>query len=165
MLNGPRTNEARHLFNPMMCGVLLREAVNAHVRLCGKGMPFPETFLVLPIVFHKALREELTGYISTKMKVWLAEHDYYLLDFPRRAKAFVPYTRSGLAMACHLGILAFEQSDLILGDTRLRRQRGSVFPVANDEVLALKRTAKYVGRWFAHTGGPEAILSSWRIRP
>ena len=53
-----RPVEITHLLNPAFCAVLLHDSTRAYVEIINPGISYPLMFVILPLILHKATREE-----------------------------------------------------------------------------------------------------------
>jgi hypothetical protein len=157
-----RPREIAALFNPAFCAVLLRETTRGYHREANQGMPYPLVLLVLPIVLHKATRENLPGTTRTRLHVWLQNNPAARINFASRVRQFIPYTREALIFGIqHRVLITDDDGAFIHGQRRL-----STLNWAEDsEPEECRKQAGFVGRWFAQAGEATTIFAMWGIRP
>jgi len=90
-----RPRDEANLFNPAFCGLLLFEAFKGYASTFEDGMPFPSSFLVLPLVLHKRTRELVPSRISASngLANWTVDHPEVKLGFADRMRVLIPITR------------------------------------------------------------------------
>jgi hypothetical protein len=69
-----RSAEERALLNPAFCSCLLWQAAVGYESTMKEPLPFDISFLVLPLVLHRATRESLPNSIRTSLATWLDEN-------------------------------------------------------------------------------------------
>jgi hypothetical protein len=153
-----RSMEERTLLNPAFCGELLHLAA---VEYGGAGLPFPLSFLVLPLVLHKKSREALPSIIRTSIPTWLQRHPEVKIGFDERVTQTAPITREAVAF-----LLAHQKLRIAAGGTLL--PDGTVkhdHDPGSDEVKACIAKARFLGRWLQRSGTPATIFALFGIRP
>ena len=159
-----RPQDVSNLLNPSFLGLLLYRAVHGFKRERSSGMPFELAVLVLPLVLHPTTRNRLPPKITTTLPTWVQANRDLLVEFPKRAKGLLPFTRESLRFLLERSLLLFD------GEGRL--DIGSQKPVgvtqyqqASDEIGACYRRAEFVGRWLASAGSSATIYVLLGIRP
>jgi hypothetical protein len=156
--------EIANLFNTAFSTRILRAGIKGYQEEAQRGMPFALTFLVLPIVLHKPLRESLPRGISTKMHVWLRENQQAYIQFPSRARNLVPVTKEGLMFGMHHEVLNLgSEADFLSTQKPFRRRPAT--SIDTDEVKEIERRAGFIGKWFARAGSVSSIYMMWSVRP
>lgn len=157
-----RPVEIAHLFNPAFCGLLLREGVVGFGEHDQSGMPYPLSFVLLPIVLHKCTRDALPGTVSTRMHPWIQDNQEVRIGFAARCTAIAAHTREAALFAISAGLVVLS-GDARISATRMRLKK---FPWPTDsESMACLRKAHFLGRWMASAGDVATIFAMWGIRP
>jgi hypothetical protein len=157
-----RPIEIAHLFNPAFCALLLREGVVGFDEQGHSGMPYPLSFVLLPIVLHKFTRDALPVKVSTRMHPWLQDNQEARIGFAARCAAIATYTREAVLFASSAGLVVFSEDARIL-PARVKPRK---LPWPNDsESITCLRKARFLGRWMASAGGVATIFAMWGIRP
>ena len=157
-----RPIEVSNLLNPAFCSVLLRGAIRAFQEEADEGMPYALSFLMLPIVLHKLTRQALPRTIRTRLHVWLQDRPEVRVDFAKRTRDLVPFTKEALIFGIGCDFFTIDESGRLVVVRRGSRR----FPWASGtEPHVCYKKAEFVGRWFAQTGDPTTILTMWGIRP
>lgn len=158
-----RPVEVAHLFNPAFCGEVLRRASAAYFDTSGRGLPYPLTFLVLPIVLHRHSRESIPLRVKEPMHAWLKNHQDVRVGFAERARQLVPITKEAVTFLLQVGAVTVGEDAGIQPVSGLVRKfsLGS----ASDEVEDCFNKAVLVGRWFARAGTPTTIFTMWGVKP
>jgi hypothetical protein len=157
-----RNREVANLRNPAFCSLLLRESIVAFQKEKKHGLPYPLSFLILPIVLHKSTRELLPNTTRTKLHVWLEKHPEVHIRFAQHVRRLTPHTRESLTFGLRENIIAFnEDGELILGNRRPKKPAWS----KDTEPAICHSKARFLGRWFAQAGDTANIFTMWGIRP
>ncbi len=159
-----RPKEEAYLLNPAFCATILSMAVREYTSLRPEAMPFPLTFLVLPVVLHKRTRDVLPPSVRTSMAAWFQENAEARVGFCERTVSLKPYTREALQFGISRDWLAFRDGGhLLSGITGAQSNRTLSVLVAEARECALR--ARFVGKWFASTGSSLTVLAFWGLRP
>lgn len=157
-----RPIEIANLFNPAFCSILIADAISSYIDDGGSNFDYPLSFLILPIILHKATRDNLPSKITTKMHVWLQEKPEFRIDFAKNTRYLVPYTREALIYGVNSGIVNIsDKGSLIRSDVTIKKPK---WPKDSEPSLILRK-ATFVGRWFARSGNTSTIYAMWGIQP
>ena len=157
-----RPIEVTNLLNPAFCSLLLRDSIVSFHKEKEQGMPYPLSFLVLPLVLHKPTRDMLPDTIRTRLYVWLGDHPEVYVRFAQRTRQLVPYTKESLTFGVQKGIIdVTEDGNLIPVQGRLK----TLSWPTDAEPAICRRKAQFLGRWFAQAGEVATIFAMWGIRP
>lgn len=159
-----RPQDVSNLLNPAFLGLLIHRAVGGFKKEKNTGMPFELAFLVLPLVLHGATRVRLPRAITTSLPTWLQEHRDALVDFGRRTRALVPYTREAIDFLLERNVVVFN------GEGRLDTGTGTIrgvtkYQQTTEEIEDCYKRAEFVGRWLALAGNSATIYVLFEIRP
>lgn len=162
-----RPDELANLLNPAFCGFLLRTSIEGYSEASGVGMPLALTFLVLPLVLHKATREALPRSVATKLLAWLHDNPDLRIDFAQRARSLVPFTRESLLFLTVHDLTQTVPGGLVtpIGDFAAARRTLNTTTSATDEIAMCCNKSRFVGRWFAQSGDATTIYSFFGIQP
>lgn len=160
-----RSFEERSLLNPCFCGMLLWHAARGYRQESDGALSLEAGFLVLPIVLHRATRDNLPRDTRTSLAVWLQEHPLARGRMADRAAVLVPYTREAMLFGGLRGLLRFSGGTMEADMNRQIVVTRMLRDVRSDEVSACARRALFIGRWFARAGGPSTVLALWGVKP
>lgn len=157
-----RPHEEAVFFNPAFCGEMIFRAVRDYSK-SGKGaMPFPLTFLILPLVLHPSTRHSLPSKASTSFLAWSAMHGADVALLTKRVISLRPVTRESLLLLRQSQSITVDSNGVGLGDRPLKlTSKTLVSTVDTDQMRA---SAAMLGRWFAAQGGADEILQTMGIR-
>lgn len=159
-----RPREEANLFNPAFTSFLIARAVAHHERTDPReAMPFPLSFMVLPIVLHAPTREALPRAADTNMVGWISEHQHIKACFPALASRLVPITQEAIRFGLAYRKLKLERDRIASGADRYKVT--TVPSPATDETKACLAKAAFLGRWFAYTNSTINIMAAWGVRP
>jgi hypothetical protein len=159
-----RSREERTLLNPGYCANLLWHATRGHASFNGSHLAFEETFLVLPLVLDRGIREALPRDARTSLATWLEIDPLARGRIASRAQLLSKFTREALLFGGVYGLLSISHGRVIGADDRQRVVRESLRRASN-EVRETAKKAEFVGRWFAHAGTAATVLALIGVRP
>ncbi|WP_406085488.1 three component ABC system middle component [Micromonospora zamorensis] len=113
----------------------------------GVPMPFPLSFLTLPLVLHEETRQALPRDRRKRFAAWVTENPWIVATFPARAPLMVDLTREGLRFALRSGMLNITSEGGIL----VGRPPRPLASTQGADVAACVRAARIVGLWFRTT--------------
>jgi len=158
------TLEERVLLNPAFCANLLWHFAATSDEPGRRPVTFVESFLLLPIVLHRATRDSLPRTTRTSLGVWLDENPSWQASVATRARALVPYTKDALLFAGARGFLLLQEG-LLTADQSWRRRVNAALRESTDEVRLCVKQAAFVGRWFSEAGDAATVMSLIGVRP
>jgi hypothetical protein len=161
-----RPSEEQRLLNPAFCSLLLWHAalgyaMESHNR---SFMSFEETFLLMPMVLHRKTRDLLPRTATTSLPVWVHAYPLARATIADRGQMLVPFTKEALYFGGMYGLLRFSHGTLQANSDWQRKIR-RILNDSSDEVRLCNKRAHFVGKWFARTGRPEAVLTFLGVRP
>lgn len=142
--------------NPPLCAALLASSAQDFQGAAGRAMPWPLTFLVLPLTLHRPTRDALPRNTRTHLSTWLGRHPLLRAGFPERAVEMVPFTREGMRFGLRAGALALRDGGL---EGSLRRRN------AEGELRTLLTHAAVVGRWLSKTDQASTVFALFGVAP
>ena len=157
-----RTVEESALLNPAFMATLLHRAVGGFERETTQGMPYPLAYLVAPVVLVKATRSLLPTRIDSSLAAWLQSHPHVRLQFAENARALVPAVREGLIFGMSKKVLSMEADRI--RQTPLRYGAATAMSKNTADFQDVLNKANFVGRWYAHAGSLQTILTFWGVR-
>jgi hypothetical protein len=159
-----RSHEERSLLNPAFCANLLWHAAKGYARAGVGGLPFEESFLVLPFVLHRETREALPRTLRTSLAVWLDQNPLARSKVASRARLLIPFTKESLTFA---GTRGFIQLDMgaVYAELAWAEAVSHALSASSKEVRVCANRADFVGRWFARTGSATTVLALMGVRP
>ena len=162
---GDRAVEEANLFNPAFCATLLAKSGEEFMKKAARPLPFALSFLVLPVVLHRATREALPSTTVTSLLPWIQDHGDQLVGFGIRVQRLRSITREAIIFGLAYQTLSMnDEGDLLVGAKRLTvtERRTQFF---TDEARACVDRSGFLGRWFAAAGTIATIYSAWGVTP
>src|SRR5690242_5984400 len=101
-----------NLFNPAFCGQLMRICVSEYEYNSKQKMPFSLSFLILPLLLHKELRDTIEH--NTNLHTWTFENYHRLIDLNKITNERIDLTKSTLIYLLQTGSLIID-NDAKLG--------------------------------------------------
>jgi len=158
-----RPPEIANLLNPAFCSVLLFDTVKQYQSEGFDGLPYPLSFLVLPIILHKNTRQSLPQTRATKMSVWLQDKSFLKIGFAKRARLTVPFTNEAIIYGVHGEVLSLSDEGLLMsGSSKISNPKKKTL---DDEIYEYRMKAIFLGKWFSDVGSVATIYALWGIRP
>jgi len=156
-----RPIEIRNLFNPAFCGLVLFRALCGYEEKDATGMPFSLSLLVLPLCLHKDSREVIANNPRSHLLKTTEKNQQIMVGFADRATQMLPYTFEGFGLLMERDCLAISQ------DGRIQTVPGKVRKAikGTDETISCQRTARIVGKEFAHIADRVTVYRTFGIRP
>ena len=159
-----RSQEERTLMNPAFCSVLLWWAARGYGAVNQDGLSFQESFLVLPLVLPRKVRDQLPPDTRTSLAVWIRRNPLVPGIVANTAKVLVPVTRESLLWGGRRGLITMQGGNVHADGTwRIGVARSA--EEGSDETRSCQKRAEFVGRWFARTRGPSTVLALLGVRP
>lgn len=149
--------------SPPFIGVVLREAAAGFHLESGKGLPIPLGFVTVPLVLASFTRSHLPSRRSSSLAAWVQQHPRLRLTFATSAQALVPAVRRGLIFGINRSLLSLDGSRIQA--QRLPRGSKKRIEATTEEVQAILDKSLFVGRWFAHAGSSDTIMTLLGVRP
>ncbi len=159
-----RPKEEAYLFNPAFCCTTLSVAIQNYVSVKNEGLPFPLSFMFLPIVLHKPTRESLPRNTRTSMAAWLQENSEARVLFYERLVSLKPHTREAIQFGMLHDWIVLSNGGLlktIISNTEVTR----ITKALSDEARECVMRARFVGKWFAEAGETHTAMAFWGVRP
>jgi hypothetical protein len=160
-----RAVEEANLFNPAFCGALIVKTVEDFAKKASRGLAFPLSFLVLPIVLHHGTRQALPGSTVTSLLPWLQENRQQLVDFPDRVRRLKSITQESIMFSMGQDVLVIAQDgSLSVGTKKISITDKSTESFTSEARECVDR-ARFLGRWLATAGTTATIMAGWGVAP
>lgn len=159
-----RAKEEAYLLNPAFCCTTLAATIYGYANVKNEGVPFPLTFMFLPIVLHKPTRDKLPPNTRTSMAAWIQENSEARVLFYERLVSLKPHTKE----AIQFGMLAhwiIPKDGGFLATTLSRTDVDQSIRKLADEAHECVLRARFLGKWFAEAGATHTVMAFWGIRP
>jgi hypothetical protein len=157
-----RSPEVANLLNPAFCGHVLYTAVAAYAGDSKRPMPYILSFVILPLVLHRATSLTIDGH-TTQLQAWLAAHPQVKVRLAERARQLVPFAREASAFLLQTGTLTLNANgglEIAAPLRRMRRRRAN--PEPNEECL---KKARVLGGWLSTAGSSATVYASLGVKP
>lgn len=158
-----RPVEQARLLNPAFIAALLWANAKGYGAVDEQGIPYPLSFVVIPVVLHKATRESLPRSTRTSLAAWLGENPHVHVRFAERAASLVPLVKEGLLFGVN-GRLLDVSSWRIVAARRPRSMTGFLRE-ASEEVADCVKKAEFVGKWFSSAGEYTTVMALCGVAP
>lgn len=158
------TIEERVLLNPAFCASVLWHFASAGAEAGTRPLTFVESFLVLPIVLHRATRDSLPRSTRTSFSVWLDENPTSRSTIAARARLLVPFTKDAILFGGMHRVIRLE-NDVISADMSWKKKINAALREGTDEVRLCAKRASFVGTWFQTSGSATTVMALLGVRP
>ena len=157
-----RPEEVANLLNPAFCSILLMDAMAGFQIERNDGLPYPISFLVLPLVLHKLTREAFPTTIRTKMHVWVQKNPEFRIDFAERIRQLVPFTKEAIAFGINAGTFILTDQALLKA---IKSDIAKTIWPDQAEPTVCRVKAKFLGQWLSKAGDMTTVFAMWGIMP
>jgi len=162
-----RAHEERNLLNPAFCSILLWHAGEGSTENSNSpraSLSYIESFLVLPLILHQGTRDSLPSRTNSSLPVWVNDNPLVIANLPNRARALVSHTKEAIIFGGTGGLFRIEEGQLLTSAEQMSAIR-TIMRDTSVEVQQCMRKARFLGKWFTHTGSPETIFTLLGVRP
>lgn len=149
-----------NLYNPSFCGNLLRICLFEYEVKLNKKMPFSLTFLILPLLLHKELRDTINHYDI--LHTWTFENYPKLIDFNKKTKELIEITKASLMFLLQTKTIKIHSDATIEIE---KSQFPKKFLTSDSELADYYKKARYLGRWFAFVDDIPTIFALLGVKP
>lgn len=158
-----RPVEQARLLNPAFLAALIWSCAEGYCSINQQGMPYPLSFVAMPVILHKSTREGLPRSVRTSLAAWLGENPQVHVRFTERASTLVPLVKEGMLFGTNGQLLGISSSRIIAA-ARPRLTSGFLREATN-EVNDCMAKAKFVGKWFASSGDYTTVMALLGVTP
>jgi Family of unknown function (DUF6521) len=141
------------LLNPALIAAILAAAASGYDREAHSALPWPLSFVIAPLVLHRATREALPSSVSTYLGVWVSRQPVLRAGLPQRAQGLVSPVREGMRFGLRHGLLAIDAAG------GLRQAVSSLQPPEAGDLRAIMTKATFVGRWVSRSDQPATVFA------
>jgi hypothetical protein len=159
-----RSREEQALLNPGFCANLIWHSAFGHAIEGNGTLAFEESFLILPFVLHREIREILPRTTRTSLAVWLDENPLVRGKVTNRARLMVPFTKEALIFGGMRGFIRIDGGNLYAVDS-WKKAVIKTLKNASDEVKDCAKRAEFIGKWFSQTGNATTVLALIGVCP
>lgn len=160
-----RAREEANLLNPSFLAVLIERLATGHRERVAAGLPWPLTYLGLPVVLHKPTRDALPPNVNTSMAAWTRAHPLLVGALPARARSLRPLVSEALVFGLTRREFVREDAVLLSPARRPRRPTGLTLRDPTEDFRDCATRAAFFGRWCADSGLPATVMALWGVRP
>ncbi|MEU2168050.1 three component ABC system middle component [Micromonospora chersina] len=147
------------MLNPALIAAILASTADGYRKESGQTLPWPLSFIVVPLVLHRGTRQALPSSTRTHLATWTSKHPLLRAGFPPRAQGLVQPVKEGLRFGLAHGVLSLEGDGL---QGKIRRPRGFQMP---EELADILRRASFVGRWLAKIDNTATVFAVFGVTP
>jgi hypothetical protein len=158
-----RPVEQARLLNPAFLAALIWSCAEGYGSVNVQGLPYPLSFIAMPMVLHKSTREILPRSTRTSLAAWLAENPQVHVCFAERAAAIVPLIKEGVLFGANGRMLNISSSRIVAAPRP--RSMARFLRESSVEVQDCMTKAKFVGKWFASSGDYTTVMTLLGVMP
>ncbi|WP_228544346.1 three component ABC system middle component [Micromonospora sp. S-DT3-3-22] len=146
--------EAAYL-NPALVAAVIATASDGFQEEAKESLPWPVSFLVVPLILHSPTRRALPKDTRTHISTWLGRNPVLHAGFPARAQSLVPVVREGLRFGLRNRMLSLSDESV-----------AARYPVKiTKDSSPVLRPARLAGRWFAKTKHSPTLFALFGVEP
>ena len=156
-----RPTTVAHLLNPAFCGELIRRCANFYTKSKkSKGaLPFQLSFVLMPLVLHKAIRETLPKSTRKNFIAWVEENQSIKMEIPDLIKRTVPFTKEAIMFLLMYEVIEINSEGKLNVLQKVSKQK------FEGEVGECYKKAEFLGKWLASSGNAQSIFITLGIKP
>jgi hypothetical protein len=158
---GDRPTEVAHLFNPAFSAMVLGYAARGFAGERSAGLPWLFSFLVVPLVLHKATRDVAPKTKASKFLTWAEKNPSILVGFADRARNMVPHVREGIMFGVNTGLLVWTEDASLHAGAALPKKEP---PTDSEEVRDCFRKARAMGSVLANAGTEHTVFALMGVK-
>lgn len=151
-----------NLLNPAFCGEVLRRSANSYNKTTNTNFPFAFSFIILPILLHKATRDRMPKTTRSYLFAWVEDNEDLFYNFSLRAKQMVPFTKEAILFLIKNELVEIDgKGQLIVTPKRIKKYSGEDL----EEVNTILKKSEMLGKWLSHNSSINSVFSFFRITP
>lgn len=156
-----RPPDVANLFNPAFCAALLNRLAVGFQGDDRQGVPYPLSFVALPLLLHPTSVALLPPTARTKFHPWILENPQVLFGFPERARALAPIVREAISFGLRYETLFFgaEKELVPIASSALKRWERESY---NKD---FSKNAQTLGKLLAQVKDVPTIFALFGVRP
>lgn len=160
-----RSPEVASLFNPAFCGLLCYAAVKGYQSVDEAGMPFSESFLVLPLLLHEPTRRALPRQIRSPLMSWFSANPALRVGMSERVRQSTDLTREALMFMIAGEAIVISSGGVLLPGRISPRFNVARATTPNLDIRERVQQATLVGRLLARAGTQATVLATIGLTP
>jgi len=142
---------------------MLYSAIDGHVGIGRRTMPFENIFLVLPLILHAPTRAILPKQVGSPFQSWVSTNPTVRVGFADRIRAATPITREALIYMMTRDCIKIEGGAINLGTKRPKMASKKIMSVS--DIRGSLQAAAMLGRLLAGAGTSATIYTALGITP
>jgi hypothetical protein len=158
-----RPVEQARLLNPAFIAALIWASARGYSTVEEQGMPYPLSFISIPVVLHKSTRAKIPRTTRTSLASWIGENPEVHVRFSERATSLVPLIKEGILFGTNGRMFELSSYRMLAG--RRPRSMTSFLSQSSEEVNHCMSRAEFVGKWFASSGDYLTVIALWGVAP
>ena len=153
-----------NLYNVPFSSLMLYSFFKSYEQEAETGVPILLSYLVLPIIFHRLVRETLPKHKNTSFPVWLRENDNIRINLDRRAALTVPIITDCLKYLYAKDVLKINDGRITLNNS-IKLNGLNTYLSLEQETLVIYKASQFLGRWFGRIESPSLIFGLLGVKP
>ena len=153
--------DAAALFNPAYCAAILQRVSSGYQSVGASGLPYPLTFLALPLLLHTTSAERLPSTARARLHTWLLSNPEVVVGLADRARSLAPFVRQAIAFGLQARVFKFVEPQFLapISSAEIR-----IWGTRSYSALTAKK-AVVVGKLFSQIPDVPTIFSLFGVRP
>jgi len=156
-----RPIEIASLLNPAFCSSILQHCIWKYQKETKNGLPYPVSFLILPLTLHQDTRNLMPERISSKLLIWVQDHPEILVNFSERVKHLIPITKEAILFGANNSKIMISKNGELLTLNFIPKNNEE----DDQEIKDCYRKAMTLGNWFSTAGTSTMIFSIFGVSP
>jgi hypothetical protein len=159
-----RPPEIAYLLNPAFCCLILTSSIIEYNKINKKGMLFPLSFMVLPVILNRPMRESLPRTKKTPLADWIQQNTHLCGLFYDQTMAMKPFTQEALLFGFSYEWLDLNEEGILKAKIKQSKINSYIKDVGTEAEICIAKS-KFLGRWYAYAGSAQTVMALWRIKP
>lgn len=158
------SEEEISLFNPAFTGVSLYHAIGEFCTIDDAGMHCALPFILIPMAMNVAICGKLPRSSRTPLASWVSHHEGLLSTLVPQAESYIPVVKASTGFLFERQLIKLSDSGTYLLGEETLPANPSLFNQDLD-MKSILRSAKFLGRWFAHSPSAETTYAQLGMMP
>lgn len=143
-----RSPEEANLLNPAFGALIIALCSNSYKEECGEELPFLFTYLILPFILYKPIRQLIPSRITKHYVNWVQENQEIKINIHRIITSLKTHTQEAINFGVRKQILSVDDNAnlICLMDKKVMNK---AVRIISGEAFECLNKAKILGRWFS----------------
>lgn len=157
-----RPAEIANLLNPAFCGEIIRRTALKYQSEKGKPLPFLFTFLILPLLTDRSVRERIPTQGAPKFHAWVEENPDCKIGLPSKIEQLSQITKEAILFLSKHGCIVLDDEGNLL--VKMVNKPSIIDHDEQRHPHNFYKRAEKLGQWFSTSGGPSVVFALLGIK-